>query len=96
VNALAISWDAIVVPSAAQVSSDLGDEVVILHVENGLYHGLDSIGARIWHLMGEHKTVGEIRDAILAEYDVSRDQCEQDLQALLHDLIDKDLAETEQ
>jgi hypothetical protein len=93
VNAIVIAWDAVVAPSACQVSSELGDEVVILHVDNGIYHGLDAIGARIWNLMNERRTTGHIRDAILNEYDVTRERCEADLQSLLQELIDKGLAE---
>jgi hypothetical protein len=93
VNAVVLAWDAIVAPSAHQVSSELGDEVVILQVQNGIYHGLDPIGARIWNLMNERHTIGQIRDAILNEYDVPRERCEADLQSLLQELIDKGLAE---
>jgi len=93
VNAVVIASDAVVAPSAHQVSSELGDEVVILHVHNGIYHGLDAIGARIWNLINERRTLAQIRDAILNEYDVTRERCEADLQSLLQELIDKGLAE---
>ena len=37
----------------------VGDETVILDLASGTYFGLDPVGARIWALMGEGKTLAE-------------------------------------
>ena len=76
-----------------QVSSDLDDEAVILHLKAGVYYGLDSVGARIWALIQEPKTVDQIKDTILREYEVEPDQCERDVLALLEELAAEDLIE---
>jgi hypothetical protein len=70
-----------------QVSSNLGDEAVILHLGSGTYYGLDPVGARIWNLLMERpRSVYEIRDVIVDEYDVEPGHCERDLRLLLEDL----------
>jgi Coenzyme PQQ synthesis protein D (PqqD) len=88
-----LSGHSTVVAVKQQVSSDLDDEAVILHLKAGVYYGLDSVGARIWALIQEPKTVDEIKDAILNEYDVEPDQCERDVLALLQELAAEDLIE---
>jgi hypothetical protein len=76
-----------------QVSSDLGGEVAILDLQAGTYYGLDNVGARVWSLIQEPRTVVEIRDIIVSEYEVEPDRCERDLIALLQRLADKRLIE---
>lgn len=86
-----ISTDSVVVAVEQQVSSQLGDETVILHLEDGIYYGLDPVGTSIWNLMQEPRRVGEIRDRIVDEYDVEPGRCECDLIALLEDLSERRL-----
>ena len=75
------------------VHCDVEDEVVILGLKDGVYYGLNPVGAFIWSLIQEPKNVYEIRDAILEEYDVSREVCETDLMELITELSDKGLVE---
>jgi hypothetical protein len=79
-----------------QVSCDLAGEAAILSLRNGVYYGLNPIGARIWNLIQEPKSVGELRDAIVAEYEVQPEACERDLLALLADLEKNELIEVTQ
>ena len=89
-----ISENSIVAVSKDQVSSDLGEgEVAILNLRGGMYYGLDAVGARIWNLLQEPKTVGEIRNILVNEYDIEPERCERDLLALLRRLVDEGLAE---
>ena len=88
-----ISIGSVVVAAKDQVSSDLGEEVVILNLKNGVYYGLDEVGARIWGLIQEPKAVEEIRDVLLDEYEVEVERCERDLLALLEELVADGLVE---
>jgi len=87
--------NSIVVASREQVSSDLGGEAVILDLKGGMYYGLNAIGAQIWKLIQEPRSVGEIRDAVMDEYAVESDQCEHDLTALLQDMVSVGLVEVQ-
>ena len=89
----AISLESTVVVAKGQVSSEVGDEVVIMHVESGQYLGLNSSGARIWNLVQEPRKVSEIRDVIVKEYDVEPDRCQDDVLALLRQLAARGLLE---
>lgn len=88
-----LSGSSIVVAIQEQVSSDLAGESVILHLKSGVYYGLNDIGAQIWNLIQQPKTVRELRDSILQEYEVEPAQCESDLLALLQDLAAAELIE---
>ena len=88
-----LSWSSRVVAAKDQVSSDLGGEVAILHLEAGTYYGLNVVGARIWSLIQEPISVKEIRDVLVSEYEVEPDRCETDLIAVLGKLADEGLIE---
>jgi hypothetical protein len=76
-----------------QVSSEMDGETVILNLENGVYYGLALVGARIWHLVQERTTFAEVRDTLLAEYDVHAMSFEADLRTLLAQLAEEGLVE---
>ncbi|AOY82355.1 PqqD family peptide modification chaperone [Moorena producens JHB] len=80
-----ISKSSIVVATQEQLSSDLGGEAIILDMKSGVYYGLNTVGSSIWNLIQEPKTVDEIRDALLAEYEVEPEKCDRDLLALLQE-----------
>ena len=91
--ALAISGQAIVVAVEGQVSCDLADEAAILDLNSGVYFGLNAVGARIWKLVQAPRTVNEVLQALLEEYDVEPERCERDLVALLQELVTYGLIE---
>ena len=82
-----------VVAAKDQVSRDMAGEAAILNLTSGVYYGLNPIGARIWNLIQEPKTLGEINETILREYEVNTDRCEADVRALLSQLAEQGLVE---
>ena len=88
-----ISGTSIIQAISNQVSADLAAEAVILNLNSGVYYGLDLVGTRIWELTREPRCVNEIRDVIFSEYDVTPERCEQDLHALLGQLMEAGLIE---
>jgi hypothetical protein len=91
-----VSDDVRVTLSKDQVSCDLAGEAAILNLRSGVYYGLDPIGARVWRLVREPKTLAELRDLLLAEYDVEAATLEADLRNLLNSLSAQGLIEIEQ
>ena len=86
-----IPTNAKIVVTKDQVSCDLSGEAAVLNLKSGVYFGLNTIGASIWKLIQEPRTVKEIRDALLEEYDVEPERCEQDLLELLQELSTHEL-----
>lgn len=83
----------VVVAASEQVSCPLGDESAILNLKNSVYYGLDPVGARVWKLLREPMSVGELRDNLLSEYDVEAERCERDLIELLEKMRGEGLIE---
>jgi Coenzyme PQQ synthesis protein D (PqqD) len=83
----------LIVATKEQVASDLAGEIVILNLKTGTYYGLNLVGARIWSLIQSPKTVAEIRDVLLDEYEIDSDTCDRDIKLLLNDLATSDLIE---
>ncbi len=75
-----------VVAARDQVSCDVGGEAAILQLASGVYYSLDAVGSRIWALLQSPRSVREIRDTLVAEYDVPAERCERDLLGLLEAL----------
>ncbi len=92
----AISDQSIVVAAKDQVSCDLAGEAAILNIKNGVYYGLDPVGARIWSLMQEPCAVAEIQSTITGEYDVEPERCARDLFDLLEKLLAEGLIEVKE
>ena len=88
-----ISDHSVVVAARDQVSCDLAGEAAILNIKNGVYYGLDPVGARIWKLMQEPCAVAEIQNTITREYDVEPERCGRDLLGLLEKLLAEGLIE---
>lgn len=92
-NSEHISLESSLVVSGDQITSQLGDESVMLSLKDGIYYGLDALGTRIWGLMKQPRSVREICETIEGEYDVQPDACEQAVLALLRDLEARNLVE---
>jgi hypothetical protein len=72
----------------------VGDETVILDLASGNYYGLDPVGARIWQLLTEGRSLADVRDIMLAEYEVAHEELEHDLDRLLRELLAQGLVRT--
>jgi hypothetical protein len=83
-----------VVAGKEQVSAELDGEVVMLSLRNGEYFGLNGVGARIWSMIRQPCTVGDLCDLLLKEYtDVELDRCEREVVALLEEMAGAGLIE---
>ncbi len=88
-----ISQAATIVAVKDQVSCDLGDEAVVLHCAGGIYYGLNQVGATVWRALATPRTLSELRELVLKEYEVSPERCSEDLDKLLDDLAKAGLVE---
>ena len=88
---MTITLDTRLAPSPDTVYREIDGEAVILHLESGQYYGLDTIGTRIWALLGDHPRPRDIAAVLVGEYDVSPRQLEADLLDLLTRLADRSL-----
>ena len=75
------------------VSSDLDGDTVMMSIDRGNYYGIDPIGSRIWELLAKPLAISVLLDTLTQEFDVNRDQCEQDTLRFLNELAAEKLLE---
>jgi hypothetical protein len=66
-------------------------ELVVLDLESGEYFALDLIGTALWTGLELGKTVEEIADKVVEEYDVARERALTDLATLCDELVTRRL-----
>ena len=86
-----IQQDQKVTISPEVLFQEVSGEIVLLDLASESYFGLDEIGARIWALLNEEKTVGQIVEVLLEEYEVDRARLEGDVNELLENLLEAGL-----
>lgn len=70
---------------------EVDGELAMMDTEKGKYYGFDSIATRIWNIIQEPKPFGVIVEVLSQEYDVSRQQCEEDVKEFLERLNEEGL-----
>lgn len=90
-EAPAIDPSSVVVVGRDQVSTDLGEEVLVLHLPTGGYYSLRKVAARVWRLISSPVRVSEIGETVAREYGISRERSERDVRELLEELAARDL-----
>ena len=83
----------IVAASKDQLASEIGGETVILGLSAGRYYGVDAVGARVWQLLQQPIAVADLRERVVAEYEVDPERCLADLLQLLRQMADAGLVE---
>ena len=79
--------------SAVESASSPSSNVVILHLQDGIYYELNETGSRVWELVQQPCRLGTIFDSLLCEYDVDSERCWDDLVALAQDMLARGLLE---
>jgi hypothetical protein len=74
----------------AVVCRRIADEVILVPISRNVgdidcLYVLNDVGARIWNLL-DRRSLTEVRDAIIEEFDVSEAIAQQDLTALIDQL----------
>ena len=77
--------------STQLLEANLGDELVALDAEGGQCFGFNSVATYVWRQLASPKTFAELTAKLVAEYDVSTEQCSEELQELLDGLIKRRL-----
>ena len=69
----------------------IDEDTVILDLSAGLYYGLTGAGSDIWQLLDAGSSLPEMCQAVVSKYDVSFETARQDIEALLEQLVERQL-----
>ncbi|WP_246943845.1 lasso peptide biosynthesis PqqD family chaperone [Bacillus pinisoli] len=86
-----ISLETIVLQSEGNIVSDMGGEKVMLSIENGKYYNLGEIGGAIWDLINTPKSISELIDKLVGQYDVEEEECKEQILPFLEHLKTENL-----
>ena len=88
-----IASETVIHRSDALLSNNLGDDIVMMDIEQGSYYGLENVAARIWELTEEPVSFGSLCERLTGEYDISPEQCRQEVNTFLDDLLKRNIVE---
>ena len=71
------------------------DDMVLLDLEQSVYHGLNRTGALVWEGLAAHNTVGELVDRVAIAYPDSAEVAALDVSAFLEALFSAGLIEVQ-
>jgi len=85
------SLSAVLQKNPSFVSRKIVDEVILVPISHKVgeidcLYALNEVGARIWDLIDGDRSLQELRDAIVAEFEVSETEAQEDLAVLIEQL----------
>lgn len=81
-----IGLDTVVSRGAGHVETRMGEQTVMMSIDQGKYFALQESGQRIWELMEDPIRVDALIDRLSGEYEVSRERCRDEVLGFLEDL----------
>ena len=75
------------------MSRRTGNETVIVDLRSGETSALNEVGARVWQLLSEGKTIAQVCDVVSREYEAGLPQIQDDVLELVEELLAHNLIE---
>ena len=77
------------------MTANMNGSAVMMDISTGKYYNLGATGGRIWELLETPTTLSGLVQALTAEYDISPEQCREEVLVFLQQLSDRNLIITE-
>jgi acetylornithine/succinyldiaminopimelate/putrescine aminotransferase len=78
-----------IVQGEGNIVSDMDGEKVMLNIANGKYYNLGQIGGYIWELISAPISVEQLVTALMKEFDVEQEVCEEQTKVFLNHLLEE-------
>ena len=82
-------------PNDDVLFQEVGGEAVLLNLASESYFGLNEVGTRIWALLAENNSLQHAFDILCKEYEVTPEQLQADLLALVDDMAKAGLVQVD-
>ena len=73
----------------------VGDELVMMSAQRGIYLGLSEVGARVWELLDTDADLDRICEALEREFDVAPDVCRAEVETFVDQMAGQGLVTIE-
>ena len=87
-----LSQSTIIGRGSDHVETRVGEQTMMMSVAQGKYFALEETAQRIWELIEQPRSVAQIVEALVDEYDVPEAQCQAEVEVFLADLLGNGLA----
>lgn len=81
----------VVVQSDNFIESNVDDEAILMHLDEGNFSSVRSTGLSIWKIIEKPKAVSQICEILRGEFDVDEAQCREQTIEFLRDLGERGL-----
>jgi len=75
------------------IFSEVGDDVVALHIQRGQCYGMEKVTVDVWNLLAEPSDLESLCSRLVERYDVPPDECRADVARLLDQMLKEGLVE---
>ncbi len=73
------------------MTAEVGDTAQLLNIRAGRYHAMNKVAARIWALLKQPVTPSQIVETLVAEYEITPEDCAAEVAEFLTALRQRDL-----
>lgn len=88
-----LTLDSVVCARSSQVSSPVGEDLVILDLDTSMYYSLDPVGRRIFELLQAPRRLDAVVAEVVAEFEVDAETAAADLLELVEAMAAQRLIE---
>lgn len=75
------------------LTTQVGDELVLLNINTEIYYGIDPVGARIWAVVTTSDSIEHALEILVDEFDVELNTLKQDVETLVNNCVEYGLVE---
>lgn len=69
------------------LTARVGDELVMMSAQSGIYVGLTEVGARVWELIETPQELDALCSKLQEEFEVPAETCRSDVEVFLNELL---------
>lgn len=73
------------------LASAIGEEIVMMNIDNGDYIGINSVGGDIWNILTEPMSVKDLIGKTMELYEVSAEQGTEEINGFLKRMLDQEM-----
>jgi hypothetical protein len=92
----ALTLDTVVVRGNRHIETEADSQVFMMRLDEGKYFALDASARRVWQLVAEPVSLGNVVTTLMGEYEVEFAQCQRDVLKFAETLLRSGLIVAEQ
>ena len=88
---MTVTPETMLAQGSEHVETLVGDQVMMMHIQQGKYFALDGTARRIWEMLKMPTTVDGLVEQLVGEYDIDTEACRADISGFVSELMENGL-----